>query len=63
MYHQYLSNTGYSNGYEMPTGTLKGYDIGLANPTPYTRTTTTGGRSRRFRSRRFSKRRRGTRKR
>jgi hypothetical protein len=65
MYYQYLSNTGYSNGYEMPTGTLKGYDIGLANPTPYTRTTMSGGkrRSRRFRRSRLVKRRRGSRKR
>ena len=64
MYYQYLSNTGYSNGYEMPTGTLKGYDIGLANPTPYTRTTTGGKRrSRRFRRSRLVKRLRGSRKR
>lgn len=61
MYYQYLTNTGYSNGYEMPTGTLRGYDIGLANPTPYTRTTV-GGRSRRGR-RASRKKRRGSRKR
>ena len=47
MYYQYLSNTGYSNGYEMPTGSLKGYDIALANPTPYARQTIKGGRKRR----------------
>lgn len=46
MYYQYLSNTGYSNGYEMPTGSLKGYDIAMANPTPYTRQTIKGGRKR-----------------
>ncbi len=66
MYTQYLSNTGYSNGYEMPVGNLKGYDIAMANPTPYARTTTTGGRrgSRRARrSRVRSRRRRSTRKR
>ena len=44
MYYQYLTNTGYSNGYEMPTGNLKGYDIAMANPTPYTRMTIKGGR-------------------
>ena len=60
MYYQYLTNTGYSNGYEMPTGTLKGYDIGLANPTPYTRTTV-GGRSRRRRTIRKKRRRTGKR--
>jgi len=52
MYYQYLSNTGYSNGYAMPTGALKGYDVALANPTPYTRMTIKGGRLRRLRRRR-----------
>lgn len=45
-HYQYLSNTGFSNGFTMPkvTGYLRGWETALANPTPWTKTMTGGRR-------------------
>ena len=45
-HYQYLSNTGYSNGIAMPTTShyLRGSETALANPTPWARTISGGGR-------------------